>query len=152
MAFFTSGQLRQIKGGFGTDAVAGGVITSEHQDYLMKKPSIYFLKHEPAGKFMAEIEKVPTLLDESRIAIYKSAHALVDTAKESSKQMQDATGKVRDGTEKLGSAIDKLMKVAGRPDFAAVVKSTESLVDSLERLAALEEKGLLDKVMKAMSK
>jgi hypothetical protein len=40
--------------------------------------------------------------------------------------------------------------VAGRGDFAETVKLTVTLVDSLERLAELEEKGLLDKVMKAM--
>ena len=44
-----------------------------------------------------------------------------------------------------------MMKIAGRGDFAETVRLTESLVESLERLAVLEEKGLLDKVMRAMN-
>ena len=77
---------------------------------------------------------------------------MVNAAREANKQMSDVTGKFRDGTEKLSFAIDKLMKVAGRGDFEKTVELTESLVSSLERLAVLEEKGLLDKVMKAMQK
>ena len=75
---------------------------------------------------------------------------MVEAANEANKQMASVTGKFRSGTEHLGVAIDKLMKVAGRPDYEQTVKLTDSLVDSLERLAVLEEKGLLDKVMSAM--
>ena len=89
-------------------------------------------------------------INENADAILAAGRKLVDTARDANKNMADVTGKFRDGTEKLGNAIDKLMKVAGRGDFAETVKMTESLVDSLERLAILEEKGLLDKVMRAM--
>lgn len=65
--------------------------------------------------------------------------------------MADVTGKFRSGTEHLGVAIDKMMKVVGRGDYEKTVQLTRTLVDSLERLAVLEEKGLLDKVMRAMS-
>lgn len=99
---------------------------------------------------METLERTKVQIEENTDAIEASAGKLVQTATEANKKMADVTGKFRDGTERLGNAIDKLMKIAGRGDFAETVKLTESLVDSLERLAALEEKGLLDKVMKAM--
>ena len=89
-------------------------------------------------------------IEDNTAAIQASARRLVESATDANKQMANVTGKVRAGTENLGAAIDKLMKVAGRGDFEKTVALTESLVESLERLAALEEKGLLDKVMKAM--
>ncbi len=100
---------------------------------------------------MTELAKAKQQIDESTEAILASGHRLVDVAKDANKKMADVTGRFRDGTERLGSAIDKLMKIAGRADYAETVKLTESLVDSLERLASLEERGLLDKVMKAMA-
>lgn len=99
---------------------------------------------------MEALDRTKRQIEENTEAILSSGRKLVDTAKDANKQMADVTGKFRDGTERLGNAIDKLMKVAGRGDFAETVKLTESLVDSLERLAVLEEKGLLDKVMRAM--
>lgn len=84
-------------------------------------------------------------------AIFKAGNQLVENAKVANKQMAEVTGKFRDGTEKLGSAIDKMTKIAGRGDFAETVNLTESLVSALERLAVLEEKGVLDKVIKAMN-
>ena len=99
---------------------------------------------------MDALESTKQQINENADAILAAGRKLVDTARDANKNMADVTGKFRDGTEKLGNAIDKLMKVAGRGDFAETVKMTESLVDSLERLAILEEKGLLDKVMRAM--
>ncbi len=99
---------------------------------------------------MQSLETTKLQLDDSTEAILASGRKLVETAKTANKQMADVTGKFRDGTDKLASAIDKLMKVAGRGDFAETVRHTITLVDSLERLAVLEEKGLLDKVMRAM--
>ena len=99
---------------------------------------------------MEALENTRQQITENAEAILSAGGKLVDAAKNANKQMAEVTGKFRDGTERLGNAIDKLMKIAGRGDFAETVKMTESLVDSLERLAILEEKGLLDKVMRAM--
>ncbi len=99
---------------------------------------------------METLDRTIQQLEENKTAIADASKKLVETAKDANKHMIDVTGKFRDGTEKLGIAIDKLMKVAGRGDFSETVRLTESLVNSLERLAALEEKGVLDKVMKAM--
>jgi hypothetical protein len=145
----TAGALRQIKEDGFTFACGGWHSKESLSRFVVA--GINFDRTEPAGVFMATLENAKELIEENTEAIATSAGKLVDAAKQANKQMTDVTGKFRDGTEKLGNAIDKLMKVAGRSDFAETVKLTESLVLSLERLAALEEKGLLDKVMKAMS-
>lgn len=99
---------------------------------------------------MDSLELTRDQINANAEAISDASHKLVDIAKGANKQMTEVAGKFRDGTERLGVAIDKLMKVAGRGDFAETVRLTESLVTSLERLAVLEEKGVLDKVMRAM--
>ena len=144
----TAGALRQIKNE-GFTSASGGLFEKR---FVLNNlhPKLVFLPTEPAGVFMETLDRTVQQLGENKEAIANAARSLVDTAKDANKQMSDVTGKFRDGTEKLGNAIDKLMKVAGRGDFAETVKLTESLVNSLERLAVLDEKGLLDKVMKAM--
>ncbi len=149
----TAGALRQLAH-TGATTACGGLFHTKEIDHQVLISSFnqarYFSKTEPAGVFMSHLESTKQQINENTDAILTSVHKLVDSAKDANKQMSDVTGKFRDGTEKLGSAIDKLMKVAGRVDYAETVRLTESLVSSLERLAALEEKGVLDKVMKAM--
>ena len=77
---------------------------------------------------------------------------MVEQARETNKKLNDLSGKMRDGADKLNSAIEKFNKVTGNTNFAETAKHVESLVNSLERLAVLEASGTLDKVMKAMSK
>ena len=101
---------------------------------------------------MGTIENAVESLDKAKKSLFEASKEFQESAKSAAKGALDASGKLRDGSEKLGTALDKLMKVSGRADFAETVRLTASLVESLERLAALEEKGLLDKVMKAMQK
>jgi hypothetical protein len=143
----TAGALREIKEQ-GYTTAGGGLFSKRMLGSL--GPKAYFDKTEPVGAFMDTLDLTKRQIEENTEAILSSGRKLVDTAKDANKQMTDVTGKFRDGTERLGNAIDKLMKVAGRNDFAETVKLTGELVDSLERLAVLEEKGLLDKVMRAM--
>ena len=147
----TSGALRQVAQKGGTTA-SGGLHSTESIRAMVRSinPTDYFNKREPAGEFMETLNKTQTQIDENTDAIQRAAHKLVESAKDANKQMADVTGKFRSGTEHLGVAIDKLMKVAGRSDYEKTVALTKSLVESLERLAVLEEKGMLDKVMKAM--
>jgi hypothetical protein len=146
----TAGGLQQLKQQGHTSA-GGGLF---HQDYLdqlvIGTPGQYFRHTEPAGIFMDKLEQTKQQIEDNTEAIRRASHVLVDTAKDANKSMADVSGKMRDGADKLSFAIDKMMKVTGRTDFAHVVALTESLVDSLERLAALEQKGLLEKVMQAM--
>ena len=99
---------------------------------------------------MESLENTKKQIEENAKAIRESALTLTTSAREANVQMTEVTRKFRDGTEKLGVAMDKLLKIANNGDFAETVRLTGTLVDSLERLAVLEEKGLLDKVMTAM--
>lgn len=146
----TSGGLREVKEKGYTTASKGYFDIEFIKRDLIDNPDLYFKRTEPAGIFMSKLEESEKQINEAATAIWTASHKLVENAKEANKQMSDVTGKFRDGTEKLSSAIDKLMKVVDRGDFAETVGLTKSLVDSLERLADLEEKGLLDKVIRAM--
>lgn len=150
----TAGAMRQTKKyGYSTNSRDGGLFSVEMVRNLALRPGdigTYFRKTEPCGEFMENINHHQQNINETRDAIMAASRAMVEAAKESNKQIQDVTGKMRDGSEKLGIAIDKMMKIAGRADFAETVKLTQSFVESMERLAALDERGLLEKVVKAM--
>ena len=146
----TAGALRQIQQqGFTT--ASGGLFATQKVNNMINAKGIYFSHTEQAGVFMENLNSTKQKIEENTEAIFASGRKLVETAKDANKQMAEVTGKFRDGTERLSNAIDKLMKVAERGDFAETVRLTESLVESLERLAVLEEKGMLDKVMRAMN-
>ena len=147
----TAGAMRQIKQQ-GYTTAAGGWHTMDRVYGLANDVGIYLDEREPLGKFMTVLEKSAEDAKELTEALIKSTHAMVEQARESNKQLNDLNGKMRDGAEKLGLAIEKFNKVAGNTNFAETAKQAESLVNSLERLAALEASGMLEKVMKAMSK
>lgn len=147
----TAGAMRQIKQQ-GYTTAAGGWHSLNHVYNLATEVSLYLKETEPLGKYMSVLEKTKEDAENLTEALVKSTVAMVDQAKEAHKQMQDINGKLRDGAEKLGLAIEKFNKVAGNTNFAETAKQAESLVSSLERLAALEASGVLDKVMKAMAK
>lgn len=146
----TSGALRQLKQTGHTTASGGHFSILMVRSIAATGGASFFNKREPAGQFMEALDQTKKQIDENTTAIQEAGRKLVESAKEANKQMSDVTGKFRAGTEHLGVAIDKLMKVAGRGDYEKTVQLTCTLVESLEKLAALEEKGLLDKVMKAM--
>lgn len=147
----TSGKLKQIqRNGYTDDGslMSVGYLRTLFADHRFI--SWYFSKIEPAGIFMEALENTKKQIEENAKAIRESAMTLTTSAREANVQMTEVTRKFRDGTEKLGVAMDKLLKIANNGDFAETVRLTGTLVDSLERLAVLEEKGLLDKVMTAM--
>ena len=147
----TAGALRQIKQQ-GYTTAAGGWHSLNRVYNMAIDATLYLKETEPLGKYMSVLEKTKDDADAMTEALIKSTTTMVDQAKEAHKQMQDINGKLRDGAEKLGLAIEKFNKVAGNTNFAETAKQAESLVSSLERLAALEASGMLDKVMKAMAK
>jgi soluble cytochrome b562 len=146
----TAGALQQLKQQ-GYTTASGGLFSKKLLDDITTNGGkTFFEPIEPAGIFMSKLDQVQDQIKDTTDAIQKASHTLVETARDANKSMTDVSGKMRDGADKLAFAIDKMMKVTGRGDFAHVVALTESLVDSLERLAELEQKGLLEKVMQAM--
>ena len=147
----TAGAMRQIKQNGHTTA-AGGWHSMHNVHNLAAEASLYLNEREPLGKYMSVLEKTKEDAEALTDALLKSTTAMVEQARESYKQLNDVNGKMRDGAEKLGLAIDKFNKIAGNASFAETARQAESLVNSLERLAELEKSGMLDRVMKAMSK
>jgi hypothetical protein len=147
----TTGAMRQIKQR-GSTTAAGGWHSVDTLRKLAADTGTYLNQREPLGKYMTALAQAKDDAKEMTEALIKNTHAMVEQAKETHKQMSDINGKLRDGAEKLGLAIEKFNKVAGNTNFAETAKQAESLVTSLERLAALESSGVLDKVMKAMAK
>jgi len=147
----TTGMLRQIKQQ-GYTTANGGFFDQTELTGLAVNVSLYLEPIEPLGKYMSALEKAREDAEEMTAALLKNTNAMVEQAKETHKQLNDINGKMRDGAEKLGGALEKFNKIAGNTNFAETAKQAESLVSSLERLAALEASGMLDKVMKAMTK
>jgi ABC-type transporter Mla subunit MlaD len=147
----TAGAMRQIKH-HGHTTAAGGWHAIDSVYNMAVDADVYLMKNEPLGIFMTVLEQTEKDAKSMTEALIKSTHAMVEQAKESNRQLNDVNGKMRDGAEKLSLAIEKFNKVAGNTNFAETAKQAESLVNSLERLAALEASGMLEKVMKAMAK
>jgi len=147
----TSGALRQIKQ-HGHTTASGGWHSISTLAEMAADTGLYLNQREPLGKYMTALAHAKEDAKEMTDALLKNTNAMVEQARESHKQLTDINGKLRDGAEKLGLAIEKFNKVAGNTNFAETAKQAESLVTSLERLAALEASGMLDKVMKAMAK
>lgn len=147
----TAGAMRQLKQR-GYTTASGGLTQTEAVKNMAQhtRPAEYFSNREPAGIFMSNLESQKQAIEETTEAILAATRRMVDVAKESNKEMAGISGKMRASTESLGAAIDKLTKIASRGDFEKTVALTSTLVDALERLAVLEEKGMLDKVIKAM--
>jgi methyl-accepting chemotaxis protein len=147
----TAGAWRQIKQQ-GLTTASGGWHSMDKLHEVATDTAIYLQPNEPLGEYMTALK---TAVDESQAmteVLLKNTNAMVDQARETNKRLNDVSGKMRDGAEKLNSAIEKFNKVAGNASFAETAKHAESLVNSLERLAVLEASGTLEKVMKAMSK
>lgn len=148
----TAGNLRQLK----QHHYSVGSNPLFDRDYIFrtffssKSCADYFDKREPCGEFMEALERTKHLIEDNTEAVRKSAHRLVDMAREANKDMADVTGKMRDGMDKLSAAIVKMQKSINTQDLEKTVKLTDTLASALERLAALEERGLLDKIMRSM--
>lgn len=147
----TAGALRQIKQ-YGATTAGGGYILETNIYKFAAETTIYLKPNEPLGGYMTALKSASEDAKEMTEVLVKNANTMVEQARETNKKLNDLSGKMRDGAEKLHSAIEKFNKVAGNTNFAETAKHAESLVNSLERLAALEASGMLDKVMKAMSK
>ena len=125
----TAGALRQIKQQ-GYTTAAGGWHALDRVYNMATDASVYLRENEPLGKYMTVLEKTNQDAKELTQALLKSTNAMVEQARDAHKQMQDINGKLRDGAEKLGLAMEKFNRVAGNTNFAETAKQAESLVSS----------------------
>jgi len=147
----TLGALRQVRSEGITTACKGLASQAGIDKLMFNTQENYFLKTEPIGGFMATMETMKETVEQNSAATREAIKSLVEDAREGTKALNDVTGKMRDGVERMGVALQKLGKVVGNSDLRQTVELTSSLVDALERLSILEEKGLLSKVIASMS-
>ena len=147
----TAGAFRQVKQQ-GSTTASGGWHSIDNLKRIATGTDNFLQANEPLGKYMTALKTAAQEATEMTEVLFNNTNAMVDQARVTTKQLNDLSGKMRDGAEKLNSAIEKFNKVAGNTNFAETAKHAESLVNSLERLAVLEASGTLEKVMKAMSK
>lgn len=112
---------------------------------------VYLQPREPMGKVMSNFQKATEDVDKLASALMGRTHDMVSQADLSAKAINNSSAKIRDSADKLGAAIEKFNKIAGCTNFAESAKNACSLVESLERLAKLQQSGVLDKVMVAIS-
>lgn len=147
----TAGQLREIsRQGYSEDGQF--VRMDVAMAAFASNPNALFNKCEPGGKYMETLQQTKAQLDATTDALAASSRKLVATAKEANAGMTDASRGMRDNIDKLGAAIEKFNKLTGSRDFTETVKHAEALVSAMERLAVLEEKGVLDRVFAALQK
>ncbi len=110
----------------------------------------YYSRKEPGGIVMGKMEENTHQMESAEKALTAAINKFVESAKTSEKSIKQTSGKIRDSADKLSAAIQKFMGIANSSDFGKTVEQAESLVNSLERLAALEDSGRLNRVMDAM--
>lgn len=145
----TAGAMRQIKQ-HGISTASGGTCSAEWAENT-SSVNFLFAKIAPVGIYMTTLENSQLSMALAATATSASAKAIAVSANEATAVVTEASRKMRDSTEKLGTAMQKFAGIFGSSDFAKKAEAAESLVTSLERLAVLEEKGILAKLMKAMT-
>lgn len=100
---------------------------------------------------MTALEQAQADMANTTDAISVTSRKMVQAAESANSALTDASRKMRDGTDKLGAAMLKFTGIFGSSDFANQAAAAASLAESLERLAALEERGMLTKVLAALS-
>lgn len=149
----SAGALKQLKQqGWTTAGREGGLFRPDVASEFVATLSVYFTKREPIGGYMEQLKETSKQIGELQEAIRKGMVETVAVAREQSEALTDVSRKLRDNAEKLGAAIEKFSRVAGSANFGDSAKQAESLVSSLERLAVLQQSGMLDKVMAAISR
>jgi hypothetical protein len=146
----TPGAWRQLRQS-GQTTACGGLFLGKSVSLMSIETSGYTRKNEPLGILMTTLSNAKDDIEATSEAILKSARAMVDAAEMANKGMVDSSRKMRDSTEKLTAQMQKFHTVFASTKFEEQAKAAQSLADALERLAALEERGLLSKVMHSLN-
>ena len=147
----TNGQLREIaREGYSQS----GLFTKEHLENFVRGDrylSGLTSKNEPIGVFMTTLDQNRIELQESTEAIRQASIQLVEAYKQANDGIVESGRKMRDNTEKVGVALQKFSNIANSANLSKVADDAARLADGLERLAALEKTGQLQRLIAAMS-
>lgn len=149
----TAGALRQVKQqGFTTAGTDGGLFSVEYVKGMQALSTGFTRKTEPLGKFMSQLTEAKNQIEDVSAAVSAASRKMVDEASSASEMLTASSRKMREATDKLTAQMSKFHVAFANAKFDEQAKAAQSLADSMERLAALEEKGLLSKVMAALHK
>ena len=148
----TSGALRQIKQqGYSTNTQDGGVFSTAFIRSMQAHGTNIFAKpNEPLGIFMTALEQAQKDIEGTSTAISATSRQMVHNAETATSQLTESSRKMRDATDKLTTQMQKFNSIFTNAHFAEQSKAAQSLADAMERLAVLQEKGLLANVMDAL--
>lgn len=147
----TTGALNEIKRkGYTTGS--GGLLSSKYVKEMMKDTSEFAFRTEPLGIFMTTLEKAKTDIEITADAVSAAAKKMVLASNDATESMNDSSRKMREAVDKLGAQMQKFNNIFASAKFSEQAQAATSLADALERLAKLEERGLLEKVMTALAK
>lgn len=146
----TSGELR-LRSRIG---IQSGLVSHKEvrqmQDESVDR-AVFYSRLEPGGLVVSEMERRTKEMDDAREALCSSIHQFVEKAKSAEKDLKSVSGKIRDANDKLSASIMKFMGTTNSADFGKTVQQAVTLVDALERLAALQDSGKLANVISAMN-
>ena len=149
----SAGALVQIKqSGYTTAGTGTGRFSVHLINSMIANPTRYAKKTEPLGIYMSQLAEAQKTIELTTDAVSASARKMVEEAKVASEKLADSSRKMRDATDKLNAQMQKFHSIFSGAKFDEQAKSAQSLADALERLAVLEEKGLLSKIMQSMGK
>ena len=147
----TSGAMRQLKQqGYTTASKDGGAFSENLVNGLTTSLRHYTRHNEPLGIFMNQLTEAKKDIDATTDAVSASSRRMVESAERASSDMVDSSRKMRDATDKLSAQMQKFHAIFSNSKFDEQAKAAASLADSMERLAALEQNGLLSKVIQAL--
>ncbi len=150
----TTGSLNQVKrDGYAVSAgKQGGAFSVQYVKERIADLAGYTRKNEPLGIFMSQLSEARKDIECTTDAVSASARKMVNEAEGASASMTDASRKMREATDKLNAQMQKFHATFSNAKFDEQAKAAQSLADALERLAKLEEKGMLSKVIAALNK
>lgn len=149
----TSGAMRQLKTqGFTTAGTDGGACSTEYVKNMIASRSGYTRKNEPLGIYMSQLTEAQKDIEATSDAVSASARKMVESARAASEGLTESSRKMRESTDKLTAQMQKFHAAFSSSKFDEQAKAAQSLADAMERLAKLEEKGMLSKVIAALSK
>ena len=149
----TSGAMRQVKQqGFTTAGRDGGAFSAKFVKAQIANRTGYTRHNEPLGIYMSQLEEARKDIEATTDAVSASTRKMVEAARTASADMTEASRKMRDATERLVAQMGKFHSTFASSKFDEQAKAAASLADAMERLAALEEKGMLSKVIAALHK
>lgn len=147
----TAGALRHIKEtGYTTAGKDGGFWDVRTVSNNMANVRGYTAKTEPLGMYMTQLDEAQKTINSTADSVSESARRMVKTAEDASLSLVESSRKMRDATEKLSAQMQKFNSIFSSAKFAEQAEAATKLADALERLAALERTGALQKMMAAM--